>query len=420
MAIIRGTTLRDRLRGSRENDSISGLGGDDVLLGFAGSDTLRGGVGNDVMNGGLGNDRMIGGVGNDTYVVNSLRDRTIEGVGQGIDTVQASLTWTLGANLENLTLLGRAAIDGFGNALDNTIIGNVGDNDLQGRDGNDTLDGKQGNDALLGGNGNDVLIGGEGNDSLAGDAGNDILIGGLDTRTSSTDVINPTQDIDQLLGGLGDDSYYVNQIIDSVIEDLNAGIDKVFVSTSFNGTSYTLRDNIENLEILGNGGIGGIGNGLENTIVGNAAANNLDGGDGSDILNGNDGTDSLTGGAGNDFLTGGAGDDQFLYISAIAIGRDTITDFSRDNDKIVLSRTVFNLTSLAGNGFSVDAEFATVDTDLATETSAARIVFSRESNTLFSNQNGATAGFGDDGVRGAFATIANVTTLSANNFVITV
>ncbi|MDX2212828.1 MAG: calcium-binding protein [Oculatellaceae cyanobacterium bins.114] len=422
MAIIRGKSIKDRLRGTRESDTILGLGGDDVLFGLAGNDNLRGGVGNDVMNGGLGNDRMLGGFGDDIYVVNSVGDRTIEGANQGTDTVQSSISWTLSANIENLTLLGRAAIDGIGNNLDNVIIGNLGDNDLQGRDGNDTLNGRQGNDSLLGGNGNDTLIGGEGGDTLAGEAGNDTLIGGLDIRTTGTDIADLTQDVDQLIGGLGDDTYYVNQADDSVVEDSNAGTDKVFVfSTGFVGTSYTLRDNVENLEILGSKGIGVVGNSLDNTIVGNAGANNLEGGEGSDTLNGGDGTDTLLGGIGNDFLTGGAGDDQFLYTTNVSAGRDTITDFSRDNDKIVLSRTIFGLTSLAGNGFSVATEFDTVDTDAATETSAARIVFSRQSNTLFSNQNGTSAGFGDEGVvRGAFATIANVTTLSGSNFVITV
>ncbi|MBD2460095.1 calcium-binding protein [Oscillatoria sp. FACHB-1407] len=419
MAVIRGKSINDRLRGTRESDIILGLGGNDTLFGLAGNDNLRGADGNDVMNGGLGNDRMIGGRGDDIYVVNSVGDRTIEGVGQGTDTVQATVTWTLGANIENLTLLGRAAIDGFGNNLNNTIIGNLGNNDLQGRDGDDTLNGRQGADSLLGGNGNDTLIGGEGEDALAGDAGNDTLIGGLDIRTAGTDITNLTQDIDQLVGGLGDDNYYINQADDSVVEDANAGTDKVFVfSTGFVGDSYTLRNNIENLEILGTRGIGAVGNGLDNSITGNAAANNLDGADGSDILNGGDGNDTLVGGNGNDSLTGGTGSDQFLYIVRTD-GIDTITDFSRDSDKIVLSRTLFTLNSLAGSGFSVAAEFDAVDTDAAAATSAARVVFSRQSNTLFSNQNGTGSGFGDEGFRGAFATIAGVSTLSASDFVIT-
>lgn len=440
MATFRGTAIRDRLRGTADADSILGLAGDDTLFGLAGDDRLVGGLGNDTLNGGAGSDRLVGGAGNDTlnggagsdqmvgglgddtYVVNNLGDRTIERADQGIDTVRANLSWTLSANVENLTLLGGRAIDGFGNELDNLILGNSGDNDLQGRDGNDTLNGNAGSDSLAGGNGDDVLVGGEGGDVITGEAGNDILIGGLDTRNGGNDVTTPTTDVDQLVGGLGDDTYYVNQAGDSIVEDASAGTDKVFLlSTGFDAASYTLQNNVENLEILGTSSVGAVGNALDNAILGNTAANNLDGGDGNDTLNGGAGNDTLLGGNGSDFLTGGEGNDQFLYTTASSVGRDTVTDFNRDADKIVLSRTVFGLESLAGNEFSLDTEFAVVDNDAAAELSAARIVFSRGTNTLFSNQNGATAGFGDVGaVRGAFATIANVTTLSEANFVITV
>ena len=82
--------------------------------------------GRDTLNGGFGIDNMQGGVGNDIYVVDNALDATIEtvAVGGGTDPVQSSVTRTLGANLENLTLTGAAAINGSGNTLANTIVGN--------------------------------------------------------------------------------------------------------------------------------------------------------------------------------------------------------------------------------------------------------------------------------------------------------
>jgi Ca2+-binding RTX toxin-like protein len=131
---------------------------DNVLIGGDGDDTLRGG----------GGDTLDGGAGNDTYYV-SPNATIVEGVDAGIDTVISSYSsWTLQANLENLTLGGTVGgdnpINGIGNELDNTITGNDSNNILSGKQGNDTLLGGGGDDRIVGGIGDDILTGGDGAD----------------------------------------------------------------------------------------------------------------------------------------------------------------------------------------------------------------------------------------------------------------
>ncbi|MBL1210616.1 calcium-binding protein, partial [Geminocystis sp. GBBB08] len=168
MAVFIGTNGNDILP-----PPLSDLTGNDSLSGLAGNDSLLGGGGNDTLNGGIGNDTMVGGAGNDTYLVDNTGDNITENLNEGTDTVQSSITYTLEANLENLTLTGSSNINGYGNNYDNRITGNTGNNIIDGFGGNDTLIGAGGNDTLIGGEGNDTLInrfgnvyGGEGTDTL--------------------------------------------------------------------------------------------------------------------------------------------------------------------------------------------------------------------------------------------------------------
>ncbi|OBQ29546.1 MAG: furin, partial [Anabaena sp. MDT14b] len=167
-----------------ETTAINGTGNalNNSITGNAADNVLTGGLGNDTLDGGAGADTMIGGLGNDSYYVDSTVDSTadiiIENLNEGTDSVFSIINYTLGNNLENLTLTGTTAISGTGNALNNSITGNARAN---------------------------LLTGGLGNDTLNGGAGADTMI-----------------------GGLGNDSYYVDSTADIITENLNEGTDSVF------------------------------------------------------------------------------------------------------------------------------------------------------------------------------------------------
>ena len=155
----------DQVRGGTGSDKVYGEGGDDWVMGEDGNDYLAGGLGNDLLDGGVGNDTMAGGWGDDSYVVDSVGDIVTEAVGEGVDTVKSSVTYTLGSYLENLVLTGTAAINATGNGGNNVLTGNSAANLLGGGSGNDTLNGAAGNDTLIGGQGADTYLFGRGGGS---------------------------------------------------------------------------------------------------------------------------------------------------------------------------------------------------------------------------------------------------------------
>ena len=361
-------------------NAITGNGAANTLNGLAGADT------------------MTGGGGNDTYIVDNAGDMTVEVAGGGTDLVQSSLTWTLAAEVENLTLLGTGAINGTGNSLDNVLLGTTGNNTLSGGAGNDTLDGATGTDTLVGGLGNDTYVtdGGdtiteaasEGTDTVqssvtyvlganlenltltgtaaingTGNAASNVLLG-----NAANNTLDGGAGADSMTGGLGNDTYVVDNAGDTTVEASSGGTDLVQSSLT-----WLLGAEVENLTLTGTGTINGTGNALVNTILGNSGAN---------VLNG---------GAGNDKLTGGAGADSFLFDTALSATTnvDQITDFYVPDDTIRLENTIF--TALTATGTLAAAAFAANTTGLATS-SAHRVIYETDTGKLFYDADGSGSG----------------------------
>ncbi|BCM25591.1 calcium-binding protein [Methyloradius palustris] len=294
------------------------------------ANTITGNAGNNILDGGAGNDNLIGGAGNDTYIVDSVSDLITENASEGTDLVQASVTYTLAANLENLTLTGTNAINGTGNTLANTLIGNAANNTLNGGTGADTLKGGLGDDIYVVDDAGDVVTenAAEGTDTVQSSItytlttnvenltltgttainGTGNTLANVLTGNSADNVLSGGTGADTMIGGAGNDTYVVDDIGDVVTEAANAGTDLVQSSVT-----YTLAANIENLTLTGTAAINAAGNTLANTLIGNTGANILDGGTGAD---------TLTGGAGNDtYVVDNVGD---LVTENAAEGTDTV------------------------------------------------------------------------------------------------
>ncbi|TYO61580.1 family 16 glycosylhydrolase [Bradyrhizobium hipponense] len=129
------------------------------ISGKASSRMVYGTAANDKLSAVNIDDTLVGGNGDDTYVIGSATQKIVENPGSGIDSVEAWTSYTLPANVENLTLM-MGGLAGVGNQMANRMVGSSGD---------DILDGAGGNDWLFGGAGNDTFIyhPGGGNDTIA-------------------------------------------------------------------------------------------------------------------------------------------------------------------------------------------------------------------------------------------------------------
>jgi len=250
---------------------------------------VTGNSGDNYLNGGAGADTMIGGAGSDVYVIDNIGDVASEEYGQGTDEVRSSVTYTLGDNLENITLT-VSGIDGIGNSLDNTLKG-YSANTLIGGGGNDTY--------LLSAYNTDVVEAVDGGidtvstwqiDYALGENLENLILRGYNSYTGIGNALdNVLEDLTNkstLQGGLGNDTYIVHTADTSVQENSGEGIDLVKAYCD-----YTLSFWLENLTLIGTGNVNGTGNADDNIIQGNSGNNCLDGGGGNDTLANGDGYD---------------------------------------------------------------------------------------------------------------------------------
>jgi Ca2+-binding RTX toxin-like protein len=310
-------SVRAYAKGADGNDSLEGIENaigsafNDQLFGDNWTNVLDGGAGDDMLNGGSGADRMIGGTGNDRFVVDNVGDVVVELAGQGYDTVEASISYSIASMAVEALVLTGGATDGTGNDLSNNITGNDRDN---------RIDGGGGNDEIRAGSGKDVLIGGAGNDRLYGGEGGDLY-----------------EDVDSS---------------DLIVELANEGLDSISTRVA----RFTLVNNVERLIFTGAGSFYGTGNAQSNYLEALGGANHiLDGGAGNDTLNsgagndmqyGRDGHDQLNGGAGNDNLGGGEGDDRLDG----GLGADLLQGGAGD-DVYIVDNVGDRTNELAGDGY---------------------------------------------------------------------
>jgi trimeric autotransporter adhesin len=348
---------------------------------------LFGNSGNNLLDGGAGADTMVGRLGNDVYFVDDAGDLVTENPNEGTDAVFASVNFALPANVETLVLQGSADLQGYGNALANTLYGNSGNNLLDGGAGADAMAGGAGNDVYFVDNAGDVVIENvnEGNDTvfstahfqLSANVETLVLQGNADLQgygnsqanelhgNSGNNLLDGRGGADTMFGGAGNDAYFVDDAGDLVIENANEGNDTVFSTAHLR-----LSANVENLVLQGSADLQGYGNGLSNAIYGNS---------GNNILDGDAGADVMVGGAGNDvYFVDNAG--------------DVVIENANEGNDIVFSTAHFQLSA------NVETLVLQGNADLqGYGNSQANELHGNSGNNLLNGEGGADTMFGGAG-----------------------
>jgi Ca2+-binding RTX toxin-like protein len=442
MDFLIGTAGDDTLSGYGDNDTLLSGSGNDILLGGIGNDTLFGEADNDTLYGDAGDDYLYGGDGKDNLYGGNDSDRLYGDSGNDYLVGEAGDDYLYGGDGDDI-LAGEAGSDSlYGNANNDRLVGGTGDDLMSGGDGDDILYAGAGIDFLYGNAGNDTLYSDADNDLLNGGAGNDTYRllafasdSGVKTIDEETDTIVGGKDTLDFSSATTSQSLYVD-LSKTTIQALTPGLQLVIPTISIEniyggaGSDSLRGNNFDNYISAGDGFYdylyGAAGN---DTLYGENGGDTLYGEDGNDGLYGGAGDDGLHGGAGDDLLYGGAGYDLFYFggsgvplsgtaTVATTLGKDTIGDFVRGTDQIILKMSTFTNITADVNRNLTNTKFATVANDAAalTGTSSAAILYSSSTGNLFYNQNGTLAGLGTSG--GNFATLTGLPNLMSYDFLV--
>ncbi|MEY4980123.1 MAG: hypothetical protein RLZZ352_2393, partial [Pseudomonadota bacterium] len=383
-----------------------------VLDGGAGNDSLIGGTSNDTLQGGSGADTLQGGAGSDTYYVDDVGDVVTETDANpatgGLDTVISSLSsYTLGAHVENGTLVSAETASLTGNSLNNRLLAGAGDNTIDGGAGIDTVSYENAGAGVnidlsltsaqsTSGSGVDTLLNIE---NLVGSAFDDSLMGNAEDNrlegAAGSDTLDGGTGADTLVGGAGDDVYVVNDTGDVVTEQNNGqdtgGIDTVAIVGL---SSYTLGSNIENAVIVNNGASNITGNSLNNHIV-------------------------LDSGSGDNIIDGGAGIDTVSYMNASAGVNINLGLTSAQNTGGSGVDTLLNIENLVGSAFN-DTFTGNGDNNILDGGAGTDTVIRSETQAQLSFVVNADGSLNSTGTLGGADTFINVEQISTASGVITV
>ncbi|WP_342149409.1 calcium-binding protein [Methylorubrum sp. SB2] len=384
------------------------------LTGNEFAQALIGNAGDNVLDGRGGADVMTGGAGNDTYIVDQARDVIRENAGQGYDRIVTSLSYTLGANVEMLTLTGTGAVNATGNGLANHLVGNGAANVLDGKGGADVMEGGRGNDTYVVDQAGDRVVEakGGGADTVVASAswslaaGQEVetirlvsgsaklnLTGNEFAQTlrgnAGANVLDGKGGADRMEGGAGNDTYLVENARDLVVEARGHGTDTVVTTVSY---GLALGQEVEAVRLAGSTG-----------------QRNLDltGNEFGQALTGNDGANVLDGRGGADVLIGGRGPDAFVFSTKLGAGNvDRITDFAPVDDTIRLAEDVFS--ALAPGPLAASA-FKNISTGKVDAND--RILYKQASGELFYDADGS-----GKGAAVKFAVLDNYAKLTHDDF----